>query len=231
MTTATQTYPVVKPSLYDVMQQLKEDIFSTLHVMVPGEVVSFDGTKRTATVRILLKRTKEDGTYSDYKPLYDCPVWTPGAGGAFVQFPIAEGDQGMVIFADRNIGAWLQNGNAAPLPDLRAHNLSDGVFVPGLNALDATMPSYPTNKLLLSYQGTTLELDSSGVKFGGTGGAEIDLQAALVTIKNGTTTLLTVLNGLIDVVKALQVTGPLPLTAPSVASLEAYKLIIAGLLG
>jgi len=226
----TQSFPVVNPSFYEVLQQLKEEIFSTLRVCMPAEVISFDGTKRTATVKILAKRTLENGTYAEYKPLHDCPVMTPAGGGAFIQFPIAAGDQGMLIFADRNIGTWLQNGAVAPLQDLRAHNLSDGIFVPGLHALNASMPAYPTNKLLLSYQGSTFEIDAAGLKFIGTGGAEVDLQAALVTIKNGTTTLLTLINGLIDVIKALQVTGPLPLTAPSVAALEAYKAMLATLL-
>lgn len=225
-----QTFPITPPSLYDVLQQLKEDIFSTLRVCMPGQIVDFDGDKRTATVKILLQRVLPSGEYAEYKNLYDCPVWTPGAGGAFLQFPIQPGDQGMIIFADRNIGNWLKNGAVAPMPDLRAHNISDGIFVPGLTPLTGDMPEYPTDKVVLSYLGTSFELTNSGWNFVGTGGAEIDLSGSIVTIKNTTTTLLTLLNGLIDVIKTLQVNGPLPLTAPSIAALEAYKTVLATLL-
>lgn len=226
-----QSFPITKPSLYDVCQQLKEDVFSTLRVCVPGEVVSFDGTKRTAVVKVLLKRSLPNGTLVDYKQLLDVPVITYQGGGGFLQFPIAAGDQGLVIFADRNIGSWFQNGDNSPMPDLRAHNISDGFFLPGINALtDGTLPDYPTDRVVLGYMGSKFEVTAAGWNFVGDGGAEIDLAGEIVTIKNNTTTLLTLMNGLIGVIEALQVNGPIPLTAASIAALEAYKLTLATLI-
>jgi Phage protein Gp138 N-terminal domain len=218
-----QSYPIQKPDLLDVLQLLKEDIMTTLRVCVPGQVVSFNGTKRTAVIKILLKRTLADGTYADYGNLQDVPIYTPGAGGAFLLFPIAPGDQGIVVFADRNIGGWIQNGTIAPLPDMRAHSLSDGIFIPGLNAYSATVPAYSTSKTVLTYQGSTLELDPAGIKLIGNGGAEIDLQTTFATIKNATTSLGTLINALITAIEGIEVTGNLPLTAPSIAALEAVR--------
>lgn len=224
-----QTFPITKPSLYDVLQQLKEEIFSTLRVCVPAEVVSFDGTKRTASVQILLKRVLANGDLTDYKPLNDCPVYTPGAGDAFLQFPIAAGDQGLLIFADRNIGGWIANGGVNPMPDLRAHDISDGIFIPGLNPYNDAMPAYPTDGVLLTYHGTSLKLTATGLKLIGAGGAEIDFDT-LVGIKNNTTSLLIAINTLITAIEGIQVQGNLPLTAPSITALEAAKLVFAGLL-
>lgn len=232
----TQSFPITKPSLYDVMQQLKEDIFSTLRVCVPGQVVSFDGTKGTATIKVLLKRVLDDETQVDYKPLLDCPVLTPQGGGAFIQFPIAAGDQGIVVFADRNIGSWFQNGDNTAMPDLRAHNLSDGIFIPGINSLKASLPTWPTNKVLVKYAGSTIEIDSAGIKLIGTGGAELDLQTTLTTIKNGTTTLNTLIGAFLTMMEALTIADDeggaiLPLTAASIAAIEAFRAQFTGLLG
>ena len=61
-------------------------------------------------------------------------------------------------------------------------------------------------------------------------GAEIDLSANIVTIKNATTTLMTLVNALITAIEGIQVTGNLPLTAPSVTALETVRTQLEGLL-
>ena len=117
-TISAQRFPVAEPSLYDVLQLHRKDIFASLRVCVPAEIVSFNGTKRTASLAILLKRVLSDGrTVADYPQIDDVPVLTPQGGGAYLQFPIAAGDQGLLIFADRNIRAWLASGAAQPLPN------------------------------------------------------------------------------------------------------------------
>lgn len=232
-----QRWPVTEPTLYDVLQAMKQDVLSTLRVCVPAQVVSYDGTKRLASVQILLKRTLSDGrTVADYPQIDRVPVYTPQGGGAYLQFPVAAGDQGLLIFADRNIRAWLQSGSPAPLPTPRMHSLSDGFFIPGFNALNSSIPNTPTNKVLLTYQGSTIEIDAAGFKFIGTGGAEVDLQSAIVTLKNGTTTLNTLLGAFLTMLEALTVADDeggaiLPLTAASIAAIEAFRAQFTGLLG
>lgn len=231
-TISQQRWPITEPTLYDVLQMHKQDIFSSLRVCVPAQIVSFDVNKRTATVQILLTRTLSDGrTVAPYPQINDVPVQTPQGGGAYLQFPISAGDQGILLFADRNIRAWLQNGTPAPLPTQRMHSLSDGFFIPGINAVPSTMPAYPTNKVVLGYAGNQLEITATGWNIVGDGGAEIDLAGEIITLKNATTTLNTLLGLLITAIEAIQVTGNLPLTAPSVAALEVVRTELATLLG
>lgn len=52
--------------------------------------------------------------------LRDVPVFMP------VLFEIQEGDACMVIFADRDIDAWFETGEAEVPPSGRMHSLSDG---------------------------------------------------------------------------------------------------------
>lgn len=229
-----QQKTVIDPELSDVLALQKTDVFASLNCVKVGRITKFDGTEKTAQIQILFKRQYPDGTAASYPVLLDCPVFTLQGGGAYVQMPIAVGDHCMVLFSDRSLDDWFQNGSEAIPSNPRMHDISDGIAIVGLNPLSNSGPVTPTDKVLISYQGTSLALAAGGVTFNGTGGAEIDLAAGIVTIKNMTTTLLTLINGFITVLEAGTVQGPgvtYPFTATFISILEAYKAQFAGLLG
>jgi hypothetical protein len=235
MTTAQVSKPIVEPTLIETLQALKADIFKNMNCVKPGQIQSFNAARNTVTVQILFKRLLGDGvTILDYPILVDCPVFTLQGGGGYIQFPIAAGDQCLVLFADNNIDAWFNNGAAAVPFDDRTHDLSDGIALVGMNSLASSMPAYQANKLVISYGGAAITFASGQISFDGTSGeATITAIGNLVKIANATTTLLTLLNGLIDVIAATTVQGPsttYPLTAATIAAMEAYKLQLATLL-
>ncbi len=206
------------PTLTDAFGQLKLDIFRTLNCVKVGQIQSFDPSRKTAQVQILFRRVLNDGTVSDYPVLVDCPVFTLQGGGGFVQFPIAAGDQCLLLFCDRNLDAWFQNGTAAAPFDARCHDLSDGIALVGLNALSSSLPAYQANVAKIFYDG-----------------AQVALSGGLVKVANNVTTLLTLLNAFIDVLTALTVQDQeagavLPLTPAAIATLTAFKLQFAELL-
>ena len=88
---------------------MKQDILSSLHCALPGTVESFDPEKQTAGVR---------PAGNALPLLYDVPVFMP------VPFEVNPGDACLVIFADREIDAWLEGGEEKPSG--RMHSLSDG---------------------------------------------------------------------------------------------------------
>lgn len=61
----------------------------------------------------------------------DCPILFPGGGGFQLTFPLAKGDEGLLVFAARCIDAWWQSGGVQPQAEIRMHDLSDGFFLPG----------------------------------------------------------------------------------------------------
>jgi hypothetical protein len=217
----TQAFkPIVEPTLIEALQALKSDVFKNLYCHVPGRIQSFDATKKTASIQLLFATQLPDGTIVTYPILADCPVYTPQGGGGAFQAPIASGDPCLVVFADRNIDAWFQNGAVAVPFDQagaqpgRAHDLSDGMAFVGFNSLTDALPAYSADELRMI-------MGSSKVA--------ISQATGLIQIKSTTTTLLVVLTGLIDVLKATTVQDgvtTLPLTATAIAALEAYKLVI-----
>lgn len=202
-----------EPSLADALLLSKLDTFASMNCVRVGQIILFDSTQRTAQVKILGVRVLPDGTNANYPPLADCPVFTLQGGGAYLSFPIAPGDECLVLFNDRNLDAWFSTGGTQPPQDARMHDFSDGIVLVGLNSIPSVLASYTDLQATFSY-----------------GGAQVALAAGLVKISNATTTLLTILNSLITVIEGLQVNGPIPLTSDSIAALEAQKLILATLL-
>lgn len=132
---------VFPPKLYDLLQNHKTGLKKEFNAVKPGIIQSYDGTKRTATIQVAFKRVLQDGSAVSYPILLDCPVFTIQGGGAYLAFPIAKGDECLVLFGDSNIDAWFQlGGQAIPFDQVlgatgRRHDLSDGFAVVGLNSL------------------------------------------------------------------------------------------------
>jgi hypothetical protein len=227
-----ETLPIASPGLYDVFQGFRVDILRSLNCVKIGQILSFDGTKKTAQIQILFKLTKRDGTIADYPKLVDCPVFTLQGGGAAIQMPIAAGDNCIVLFADRNIDNWYGSGAADVPANNRTHDLSDGIAIVGINALNSSLAGNPANTMRISYGNAKIDWNAGDLKMTNSSGAEIDLASAKISIKNASTTLLTVIDGLIDVIKALTIQGPsaYPLTTAAIATLETYKTNVAALL-
>jgi hypothetical protein len=216
MTQTLNSKPIPDPELVDALQVFRDDIFYNMNCVKIGIVQSFDGTKKTAEVQCAFKRVLKDGTIVRHALLIDCPVFTLQGGGAFVEMPIAPGDNCLLLFSDRNLDAWFETGSEAPPYDARAHHFTDAIALVGLNSLQSSLPNYVPATARFGY-----------------GGAEVDISANLITLKNQTTTLLVLLDGLIDVIAAITVQdgmSTLPLTAAAIAALEAYKLQLALLL-
>ncbi len=206
---------VMDPGLTDSMQNLKLDIFRTINCVKIGRIQSFDASHKTASINLLFKRVLPNGTLASYPVLVDCPVFTLQGGGAGIQFPIEAGDEAIVLFSDRNLDAWFATGSASAPLNSRSHDLADGIALVGLNSLTSTFPNYQAGKSRWFCDG-----------------AEIDLAAQIVTVKNDTTTLLTLMNAFIDVLTAISTNpGGGPLNGASVAALNAFKLQWATLLG
>lgn len=119
----------------DPNEQAQDDLdamAADLRVAFPAIVQSVDLEKQTITAQIALqgRQTNETGTtFENYPLLVDVPIVWPRAGGFAITFPIAAGDECLIIFGDRCIDPWWQSGGVQKPIDNRCHDLSDGFAI------------------------------------------------------------------------------------------------------
>lgn len=157
-----------------------------MYTALPGIIQSYDAVAQTVSVQPALRAQVRaaDGTVRDVDlPLcLDCPVQFPGGGGFVATFPVAPGDECLLVFSARCIDAWWQSGGiqSAAL-DLRMHDLSDGFAILGFRSQPRRLASVST---------TAAELRTDD------GAAFVRVAAGAVTLRAGSQELVLGATGL-----------------------------------
>lgn len=149
---------------------------------MPGIIVSFDPVTLLAEVQVGIKSnvTAPDGSKSAIARslLVDVPVCFPGGGGCTLTFPLADGDECLLIFAARGIDAWVEYGGTQESMPTRRHSMSDAFALVGVRSKARKLPQPAADTTQLrSDDGTTwVEIDPSGqlVNIKAPGGMTID---------------------------------------------------------
>lgn len=143
-------------TLTDLVKRTVRKAMEETRVAMPARVLSYDAGSRLARIQILQPELTSDGKTVDQPVITDVPVFMPIGGGAAVTFPVGAGDEGVVWFADQDIGAWSADGNRSP-DSARRHSLTDAMFMPaqGRGAADA-------DNMVISFGGATIILTPSG---------------------------------------------------------------------
>lgn len=118
-----------------------------LHTAIPAKVVSFNSVNQTVTLQVLIKQVMSNGELIDIPPLMDVPIQYPKGGDFVITYPLNLGDEGIALFSERCIDAWWQSGQASKPIDLRLHDLSDAMFIPGITSVPKAVKSFFTGGL------------------------------------------------------------------------------------
>lgn len=117
----------------DQLQITKEAIYSALADLwsaLPCIVEVYDAEAVTISaqpaIQIPIRTFDGEVKLVDLPLLLDVPVMFQCAGGFTITHPINQGDECLVVFSDRNIDNWWQQGGVQPPFDTRKHDLSDG---------------------------------------------------------------------------------------------------------
>jgi len=154
----------VSPDLRAVFDNFKAEVFYGLNCHQVGRIVSYDITKRTASVQISVLRVLGDREVA-YPLLTDCPVMFPAGGGAILSFPIKPGDLCLVLFNDRDLDTWFAEGSDSVPNTARAHSLSDGIALVGLGNLARPLPGSTVglqDVVSLQYNGSFIRIQPTG---------------------------------------------------------------------
>lgn len=98
--------------------------------MLPAQVVSYDRVKNVATVQPLISMVRVDDVELIRHQIQGVQVLSYGGGGFNINFPLAAGDLGWIIAADRDLSDF-KTSLARSVPTTgRLHSFNDSWFVP-----------------------------------------------------------------------------------------------------
>ena len=145
------------PSLSDVIAAAQNVRLQDLHVALPARVESFDAAKQLADVQplLLVPLIDENGqeTTARLPVIPSVPVVYPRGSGFHLVFPLAVGDNVLVVFSERSLDQWKAKGGEVNPVDQTFHSLAGAVCFPGMYPATNPVPSFPSDKLVVGKDG------------------------------------------------------------------------------
>jgi hypothetical protein len=201
--------PTADPDMADLVLKIKQDISYNMNCVQLGTIELYDPTTNSASISINYRRQLPTGDVIDYPLLVQCPVFILSGGDSYVSMPVTSGDQCIILFNDRDIDNWYYQGVVDVPATARAHNISDGIALVGVRNLVTATPT-------------------------SIGSVLIDAGSKTIAFKNDLANFKVLLDSTLDTLAGLTVQvgpTPYPLTAASIAAINAIKLQWATLIG
>lgn len=139
-------------ALRAALDGFKASIWTALPVRV---VEDSDGKTVKLQVTIKGQKKSEKGKleHVEYPQLEDVPIHFAGGGGdegkgskaTVSTHPIKKDDEGLVVFMSRPLDTWFEQGGTQNAQDLRAHSLSDGIYIPGIRSKPRELKNISTD--------------------------------------------------------------------------------------
>lgn len=125
-----------EPTLAEIVRKAIDSRLLDVHVALPCRVESYDAATQTVEVLPMVRRAITDSVgntqHEELPKLPNVPVIFPRSAAFSATWPIAKGDHVLVIFCSSAIGNWRESGDIADPGDLRRHDLSHAVAIPGV---------------------------------------------------------------------------------------------------
>lgn len=110
-----------------------DGLMSGINTSLPGRVMTFDASTQLAEVQAGIMMVTDDGDLA-MPPIISVPVVFSGGNEYLIEHQIDPGDEGIIIFSQRCIDAWVDQGGDATQSVVRHFDLTDAMFIPGLRS-------------------------------------------------------------------------------------------------
>lgn len=152
-----------------------------LHTWLPAQVIAVHGNQ-LVDIQPQIKRLYKDGTLVALPPIQNVMVAIPRGADYWIKLPIAVGDTGIALFCERSLDNWSVAGGTVDPQDIRKHDLSDAIFIPGIFPISAQTTDN-TSDLIVHNGNAELRVQKSGrFKIKNQSQELIDLLDQLLTI-------------------------------------------------
>ncbi len=158
----------ITPSTSDIFTIALDGMLLDFRVALPGIIKTYDNAAQTAEVQLMVKRVVEDTngdlTEESFPVLPDVPVIFPRGGTFGITFPLAAGDNVLVLFCDMSIDQWRAKNRESAPDDLRLHDTNGAVCIPGLYATGQEFQSaHATHMVMGKDDGVKMYFKTDGV--------------------------------------------------------------------
>lgn len=134
--------------------------------------------------QVHFNRTTGVETPVDIGRLVRVPIGFYKVGGFIMTFPLAIGDEGILLFSDRSLDQWKITGKKGMPDSARTHNVSDAVFIPFPTSEGGAIQNYDTDNLVIGKEdgtvGITINASTNAVNV--TSDSSITLTAPIVNV-------------------------------------------------
>lgn len=168
-----------------------ENRLKDLHTCLPGIIKSYDPTTNTAQVQPAVQRVFVESGPVNLPLIVDVPVVFPGGGSWAVTFPVAAGDECVLVFSERCIDYWHVTGQIKPPATYRFHDISDAFAFVGVRSQARKLSNIQTDGVELrnSDRSVALKLNATGVVIQGNVTVQGTLTAADFATGTGPTAI------------------------------------------
>jgi len=119
-------------TLDGLIKTILEFSLHNLHTSIPCVVETFNSNGTVNATPAIKRVLVEDNEEITLPTLSDIPIIYPSVGKYRITFPIEKGDEGMLVFSEREINQFVEKGDVTRPLMYRKHNISDAVFIPAL---------------------------------------------------------------------------------------------------
>lgn len=111
-------------------------------------IITEDSDGHTCSAQPTIKRRVDnaDGTttYEDHPVHVDVPVHFHSGGGTTFTHPVKKDDEGILVYASRNIDGWHQSGGTQQPLDDRMNHQADAMYIPGIRSTPRKLDPPPS---------------------------------------------------------------------------------------
>lgn len=160
--------------------QIVNSILLDVHTAMPGQVISFDSATQTIEVQPCLKRKFNGADEATSLPvLTDVPVVFPGSGDFWVTFDIKADSYVLLIFNERSLDRWIDQGGIVDPAKPRKFALSDCIAIAGILPNPDALGSFDSDAITIRNRDNDIfvKINSGGVSVGA-GGGTMDLNSS-----------------------------------------------------
>lgn len=169
------------------LNKVIEEALKEVYTAIPAHIIKFDSETQLAQIELGIERVDIDGTRWTPPPIIETPVLFTGDQYS-LEFEIHSGCEGLAVFSQRCIDAWVQTGGVASNPLRRFFDIQDAFFIPGFRPKASVLSDFKNNGIRLrnpdSNQYVWIKNNGDVEAANGSGKVSIDNNGA-ITLSNG----------------------------------------------